>query len=117
MPTDNKDLISDAEEQVMREAIALKERYRVYQSDLVKDQVYRAIKPLIESDEFMALHQQIADLWNNGPRDDHYFSMGIESVFNGMTLMGTYAANWTTPIDPTAPPAPTPTAEGSTDAE
>lgn len=79
------------------------ERQKAYEAALQRHKVYLAIKPLVESDAFIDLHEQIAAIRNDGPRDDSFFGIAIEAIYNGMTGLGLQVANWTAPVDPDAP--------------
>ncbi len=110
-------------EQEYREALAKQEQMRAYQAAVLRHQVYLAIAPLVNSAEFIAVHKQITALRETGPKDDMFFGIGLDAIYNGMTNLGTQVANWTAPVDPNAPIAPapkpvaTPATEGNTDGE
>lgn len=95
--------LTPEQEQEYREALARQEQMRSYQAALARHQVYLVIKPLIDSEEFISVHQKIAEFRNTGPKDDAFFGMGVETIYSGMTNLGIQVANWTAPIDPTAP--------------
>lgn len=111
--------ITDEQAQAMRDQLALYERRKAYQAAQARDALYQVLKPIVESEEFIALHQQMADINANGPHDDNFFGIGVSAVYNGMTNLGIQCANWTTPVDPDAPVATptTPVVEGSTSGE
>lgn len=109
--------ITDQQAQEMREALARYERQKAYEAALLRHAVYLAIKSLVESDEFISVHQQIVELRANGPTDDMFFGLGMDAIYNGMTNLGTQVANWQAPVDPNAPVAPAPTPEGTGDGE
>ena len=95
--------ITDEQAQEMRTRLAHYERQKAYETALQRHEVYLAIKPLVESDAFIDLHEQIAAIRNDGPRDDSFFGIAIEAIYNGMTGLGLQVANWTAPADPDAP--------------
>ncbi|MCI1143231.1 hypothetical protein MOP88_14420 [Sphingomonas sp. WKB10] len=114
--TDNT-TISDEEYQ---KATATKARYesqQAYKRALVRQTVYDQVKPIVTSAAFLELQTAIKTLRETGPQDDHFFSMGVEAIYNGMNNLRLNVENWSTPVDPDAPlaPAPTPSTEGNTD--
>lgn len=111
--------ITDEQAQAMRDQLALYERRKAYQAALLRDAVFEALLPIVNSDAFQSVHQQITALRETGPKDDAFFGIGIDAVFHGMTSLGRQVASWTTPVDPDAPvtPAPTPTTEGTGNGE
>lgn len=118
--TDNTLPLTPELEQEYREALAKQEQMRAYQAALLRHAVYLAIEPIVNSEEFISLHQQISAVRDIGPKDDMFFGIGLDAIYNGMTNLGIQVANWTAPIDPNAPaqvvdPLPTPPApEGDT---
>ena len=104
-------------EQEYREALAKQEQMRAYQAALIRHQLYLALKPIVDSDEFISIHQQITALRDTGPKDDMFFGIGLDAVYNGMTNLGIQVANWTAPIDPNASTPTPPAPEGEDDGE
>lgn len=105
---------TDEQANAMREQLARYERQKAYEAAMARNALYLALKPLVESDEFIALHQQITDIRDNGPKDDMFFGIGLEAIYNGMTNLGIQCANWQEPVDPNAPVVtPTPGSEGT----
>ncbi|NLS28149.1 hypothetical protein S2M10_31580 [Sphingomonas sp. S2M10] len=102
-------IITDEQAAEMREQLAVYEREKAYQAALARHQVYLAVKPLVESEAFIGIHQQLADIRANGPKDDSFFGIGIEAVFQGMTGLGINVANWVEPVAPTSTTVPTAT--------
>ncbi len=95
--------ITDEQAQEMRTRLAHYERQKAYEAALQRHEVYLAIKPLVESDAFIDVHEQITAIRNDGPKDDSFFGIAIEAIYNGMTGLGLQVANWTAPVDPDAP--------------
>lgn len=105
---------TDEQADAMREQLARYERQKAYEAAMSRNALYLAIKPLVESEEFIALHQQITSIRDNGPKDDMFFGIGLEAIYNGMTNLGIQCANWQEPVDPNAPVVtPTPATEGT----
>jgi hypothetical protein len=94
------DIITDEQAAQMREQLATWERQKAYQAALARHQLYLAVKPIVESEAFIDIHQQLTELRANGPKDDSFFGIGIEAVYQGMTGLGINVAQW---VDPTAP--------------
>mgnify|MGYP005984153955 CR=1 FL=1 len=103
MPTP---IINDEQAAEMREQLAAYERRKAYEAALARHQVYLAIKPLVDSQAFISIHQQIDQFRAEGPKDDSYFGVGIEAIYQGMTALGIQVANWTEPTEPAAPADP-----------
>lgn len=99
-------IITDAQAAEMREQLAAYERQKAYEAALARHEVYLGIKPLVDSEAFISIHQQIEDFRANGPKDDSYFGVAIEAIYQGMTALGIQIANWTEPTAPAAPTAP-----------
>ncbi|WP_242152602.1 hypothetical protein [Sphingomonas sp. BAUL-RG-20F-R05-02] len=110
MPTET---ITDDQAAALREQLALYERQKAYQAALARNALCLVLKPIVESEEFIDLHQKISDIRDNGPKDDMFFGIPLDAIFNGMTGLGIQVANWTAPVDPNAPVAPL-VVEGST---
>jgi hypothetical protein len=107
---------TDEQANAMREQLSRYERQKAYEAAMARNALYLALKPLVESDDFIALHQQITDLRDNGPKDDMFFGIGLEAIYNGMTNLDIQCANWQEPVDPNAPVVtPTPAVEGTND--
>ncbi|WP_084581793.1 hypothetical protein [Sphingomonas azotifigens] len=102
-------IITDEQAAEMRLQLAAFDRQKAYDAALARHQVYLAIKPIVDSDAFIAIHQQLADFRANGPKDDSYFGIGIEAVYQGMTGLGINVAQW---VEPTPPVTLQPAAEG-----
>jgi hypothetical protein len=111
--------ITAEQAQAMRQQLALYERREAYKSAMLSNAIYAAIKPIVDSPEFIALHEQLVAIRASKPENEHYFGLGLDAICNGMLSLGTSCANWSTPVDPDAPlaPAPTPSTEGNTDGE
>jgi len=116
--TDNTTIPTDEQANAMRDQLARYERQKAYEAAMARNELYRALLPIVNSDEFVSLYQQIADIRDNGPKDDMFFGIGLEAIYNGMANLGIQCANWQEPVDPNAPVVtPTPAAEGKTDGE
>jgi hypothetical protein len=112
--TDTTSIPTDEQANAMREQLARYERQKAYDAAMARNALYLALKPLVESDEFIAVHQAVAAIQENGPKDDMFFGIGLSAVYNGMTNLGIQCANWQEPVDPNAPVVtPTPAAEGT----
>lgn len=109
--------LTPEQEQEYREALAKQEQMRAYQAALLRHQLYLALKPIVDSDEFIDLHEKITALRNTGPKDDAFFGIGVDAVYNGMTNLGIQCANWTAPVDPNATTPTPPAPEGDTNGE
>ena len=109
---------TDAQANAMREQLARYERQKAYEAALTRDALFQVLEPVVNSAEFVAIHAQIKDIYENGPKDDQFFGIGLSAIYNGMTNLGIQCANWQTPVDPSAPVVtPTPTTEGGTNGE
>ena len=116
--------ITDEQAQAMRDQLAAYEQQKAFEAAERRHQVYLAIKPLVESEEFILVHEQITALRENGPKDDSFFGIGLDAVYHGMTGLGVNVANWQAPVSPNTPvplppaPVPVPPApEGDVDGE
>lgn len=93
-------MITDEQATEMRQQLAAYEAQKAYEAQLARHKVYLAAKPIVESDAFVAIHQQLADLRANGPKDDSFFGIAIEAIYQGMTGLGINVATWVGPIAP-----------------
>jgi len=93
-------IITDEQAATMREQLAAYERQKAYEASLARHQLYLAVKPIVESDAFIDVHQQLAEIRANGPKDDSFFGIGIEAIYQGMTGLGINVVQWVEPIDP-----------------
>lgn len=109
--------LTPEQEQEYREALAKQEQMRAYQAALIRHQLYLVLAPIVQSDEFVDLHQQITALRDTGPKDDAFFGIGVDAIYHGMTNLGIQVANWQTPIDPNAPLPTPPAPEGNGNGE
>ncbi len=108
MPTNlTQTIITDEQAAELRQQLAAYEQQKAYEAALARQAVYLAVKPIVESDAFIAIHQQLSELRANGPKDDSFFGIGIEAVYQGMTGLGINVATWVEPVAPTTaqPPA------------
>ncbi|KTF70688.1 hypothetical protein ACNFJ7_02265 [Sphingomonas sp. HT-1] len=106
MPT----VITDEQAAVMREQLAAYERQKAYEAALARHQLYLALLPLVNSDHFIAIHQQLSAIRSDGPKNDSFFGVSLEAIYQGMTSMGVQVANW---VEPVAPTPATPEAEAT----
>jgi hypothetical protein len=112
--TDTTSIPTAEEAAAMRMSLARFDQNEAYRFAMERHALYLALKPLVESDEFIAVHQAIAAIQENGPKDDMFFGIGLSAVYSGMTNLGIQCANWQEPVDPNAPVVtPTPAAEGT----
>lgn len=72
-------IITDEQAAAMREQLAAYERQKAYEASLARHQVYLAVKPIVESDAYIGIHQQLSELRANGPKDDSFFGISIEA--------------------------------------
>lgn len=109
----NQTTISDAEYEQALAIIAMKDRQRQEEIARKRQVFYDAVRPLVESAEFITVHEQIVELRNQGLNDNGFFDLQLDAAYNGMTGLGIQVANWH-PIEPQ--PAALPPATGK-DAE
>ncbi|WP_313534407.1 hypothetical protein [Sphingomonas sp.] len=111
MATDlDQTIITDEQAADMRAKLAAYERQKAYEAAQARHQLYLAVKPIVESDAFISIHQQLAELRANGPKDDSFFGIGVEAIYQGMTGLGINVAQWIAPMPPSS--AEPPAAEG-----
>lgn len=96
-------IITSEQAQEMRKALAAYEQNEAYKIALKRHELFALLQPIVDSDDFISIHEQVSELRNNGPKDDMFFGIGLEAIYNGMTNLGIQVANWTTPVDPSAP--------------
>lgn len=115
----NSTTITDAEYEAALAVVAMKDRQRQEEIARQRQALFEAVRPLVESEEFIAVHEQVVALRNDGPKDDSFFGIQLEAVYNGMTGLGIQVANWHPIVtDPAPQPVlPAPPSEGNADGE
>lgn len=103
----NQSNITDEQYQAALAIQAAYDRQRQEEIAAKRQVFYDAVRPLVESAEFIAVHEQIVELRKQGLSDNGFFDLQLDAAYNGMTGLGIQVANWH-PIEPqqaTLPPA------------
>lgn len=110
--------ITDEQYQQALAVVATMERQKQEEIARRRQAVYELVKPIVESDAFISIHEQVSILRDTGPKDDYFFSLSLDAIYNGMTNLGINVTNWVPPVTGPAPVVtPTPAPEGDGDAE
>ena len=93
-------IYTDEQAQEARLQLARYEQQKAYEAAVRRHELFLVIKPVIESEAYMEVHQQLSQLREQGHEDDGFFSNGIDAIYHSMTGLGLTASQWSEPVAP-----------------